>query len=169
MKSRRPVNSDVRLHLLHYVGVMRMNRLRKYLPITFMLIAYAASAHSMRAQQSSNSSKDWLINVPSAPLNLSLPPNLGSVKLESRSTGHIGEFQLGCIIQEKDKYSVADILEERHINLPGAYGEGDVNPTLIFIPLSEFEGYKGYCESIKAKVGIVGAVFSDGSTWRAKR
>jgi hypothetical protein len=146
-----------------------MITLRKYLPLTIVAGAFAILTINIQAQELRALSKEWLINLPSTPLNLSLPSKVNSVRLDSRSTGNIIGFHLGCIAQEKDKFTVVGILEERRINLPGAYGEGDIDPTIIFMPISEFENYKVRCETTNAKVGVVEVEFSDGSIWKAKR
>ena len=146
-----------------------MMTLKKYLSLAILLGAFATFAIRAQSQQSGPTSKEWLINLPSAPLKLGLSSESNSIKLESRSTGHIVSFWLGCVVQEKDDFSVVEVLKERRINLPGAYDRGGADLTLIFMPVSDFESHKNRCEQMKARVSAVEVEFSDGAVWKAKR
>lgn len=91
--------------------------------------------------------------------------------IESLSTGNIIRFKLGCVARQKNTFSVVEELTGKSIDLPaGIYrGPGDIDPTLIFFPVSEFRSGKARCEKRGTKLAAVEVEFDDGSIWQAKR
>jgi len=146
-----------------------MGKLRKCFLRAVCLIAFATIPIYSQMQQSIPVPKEWIVNLPSSPLSISPASKVKAVRFDSRSTGNIVGFRLGCVAETKDSFTILEVLKEQRINLPAAIGEGDIDPQIIFMPISEFDGYRSRCEKANAKVAVIEVEFSDGGIWKAKR
>lgn len=87
-----------------------MSKLRKCFLLAVWLVAFATIPINSHVQQSRPASKEWLVNLPSSPLSLSLASKVKAIRFDSRSTGNIVGFRLGCVAEANDGFTVLEVV-----------------------------------------------------------
>jgi hypothetical protein len=109
--------------------------------------------------------EEWWINLSSSPLEFKVFPNDRFLALFNRSGGHVVEFKLGCVIQNKGRARAISKTTGIKTNLAAASASGQ---QMYFKDVLSYAEETERCRKESAKLAVIEVVFADGAIWMVK-